>query len=239
MLSTCAEARRRGLSIVSGLSWRRDPATVAAIGRIHAGAIGRPLHAVASSCIGLPWHWPAQPAWTAAETVRRNWIACERQSGGHFVEQQIHPLDKLLWALGDAQPLAAEAIAAGGDGHAGTAVRYHFADGRTLEAGIVRRAGGPDRIEERVHGTAGTCDLRRHATAAGGRHRLGMEALVRAVRSGSREDDGDALCRSTLAALLGRAAAARGGTVSWAALAADPAPVGAALAAGLAALQPV
>ncbi len=223
--AACAEARDRGLSFVSGLAWRRHPATVEAVARIHAGLVGRPLSVRVTSRVGLPWQRPVRPGWTAEESRLRNWITWADLSGGDFVERHIHALDKALWVCGDDDPIAAEPLDHAGSPAGATAVRFRFADGRTVEAVSERRAGAADAIEERVVGTAGTCDLRRpvtagpldrpHAAATPDRARPGMEVLVRAVRVGGRIDDGGILCRSTGVALLGRAAAARGETVAW------------------------
>jgi predicted dehydrogenase len=216
VLAACDAARARGLAFGSGLAWRHDPATTRKIELIHAGGIGRPVSAVVFARIGPAWR-TSGPAATAADT-RRNWISCPARSGGDLVEHQVHAIDKALWAWGDEPPAWVEPV---GSRDAGTAVRYLFADGRVLEAGIARRPGGRDRIVEVVRGDQGGCDLRE---AGVGRHARGMAAFVAAIRAGRPLDEGRHLCRSTLAAVLGGEAAAAAAPVTWPAWAAAARP---------------
>lgn len=227
----CATARRQGLSVVSGLCSRRDEATVGMIGRIHDGMIGRPLAIHAHALIGLPWQKPMQPGWSVEEWRQRNWISFRRFSGGHFVEHHVQAIDRALWALGDACPVAAEAFAAGlpaaerrpagwsiGDCDGRVSVRYSFADGSVVHASCERAAVHQTRVSEIVAGTAGSCDLRRQAAgtaAARGRYQATLDALLLGVRSGAAVDDGPIVCRSTLAAIMGRLAATMPVPVRW------------------------
>jgi len=215
MLATCRRARAAGLSMGSGLAWRHDPATARAIEAIAAGAVGTPRAAAAWSRIGPAWHKPAVAGHSPSEGRHRNWIGVDALSGGDFVEHQVHAIDKVLWAFGDEPPVAVEPLATA---PAATAVRYLFADGRTLEAGISRRAGGRQRIDEWVRGTRGGVDLRAAGTGAG-RHQRSMAAFVRSIRGGTPLAEGLTLCRSTATALLGRAASARRSPLAWEAFA--------------------
>lgn len=218
VLTACAEARQRGLSFVSGLCLRRHAATAETVDRIRAGGVGRPLRAVVHARLGLPWHRPVQPHWTQEDADVRNWISCDRFSGGHLVEHHIHALDRAIWAMGDDWPVAAVPLEAA-DGSC-AAVRFLYDDGRFIDASIDRREGGARWIEERVTGTAGQADLRRHAVGDwrhdGGSpnpHEACAAALVASIRTGRRADDGEPLCRSTLAAIMGRTACAVGSRV--------------------------
>lgn len=222
MLAACRAAAAAGLSIGGGLAWRHDPATMAAIAALRRGGIGQPLFAVAHSRIGPAWRKPRHPGQAADEAATRNWIADGSRSGGDLVEHQVHAIDKMLWALGDETPVVAEPVVTPQEPGL-AAVRYRFADGRVIEAAVGRRPGGPDQVDELVRGTCGTCDLRAAATGAG-RHRRGMEAFVQSVRQSRPLAEGWILCRSTLAAILGREALAAGTALPWA----DPAPAAAA-----------
>ena len=214
VLEASAHAAARGRSFAAGLAWRHDPTTIRAIETIRSGAIGRPVAAVATSRIGLPWHRPVPAGQPLVAADHRNWITCTALSGGHLVEHMVHAIDKVLWAFGDEPPVRAEPRVA--DGRGGTGARYVFADGRVIEAGIARRSGERDRIEEWVRGTHGSRSLR---AAGAGRHARGMNAFVRSILDGAPLNEGPTLCRSTLAAILGREAAAGG--MAWADL--DPA----------------
>ncbi|MFM8734803.1 MAG: Gfo/Idh/MocA family oxidoreductase [Pirellulales bacterium] len=236
ILATATEARLRGLSLVAGLAARRDGATAATIDRVRRGDIGRPLRGVVDARLGLAWRRTPLASWTPAEDRDRNWIMWPAMSGGDFVEHLVPAIDRAFWAFGDEQPVAAvprpSAVALPsrpvGRGESATAVTFVFADGRTLDAAVERRAGIATGTVERILGSGGEADLRRHVVAgmpAAGATlpaacpvdglAASVAALVRAVRSGTRIDDADILCRATLAAILGRTAAGDGREVAW------------------------
>lgn len=240
-----AEARGRGLVVVSGLAFRRDPGTAAVIERIHAGAIGAPRSLIVVAPSGLPWRVPCAAGMTAAEWRQRNWISFADLGGGPLVERQVHAIDKALWALGDAVPAwATGRVRPGhrdrwsiGDVTDRFAVRYHFASGAMLHLHC-RRDGTGDAIpHETVHGHHGVADLltgvvvdsHRHdggppgadptagpKTSDGTRYQAGMDRLLAAIRSGTAVDDGPGLVRATAVAILGREAARSGGRVDFA-----------------------
>ncbi|MFM8705548.1 MAG: hypothetical protein ACKOHG_17135, partial [Planctomycetia bacterium] len=232
--------RAAGLAIASGFCVRHDDRTMELVGRIHDGAIGRPLAVQTHAAIGLPWRKPAGSGHDRGDRPLRNWISFARFSGGHFVEHHVQAIDRAIWIMGDEPPALAEPLdlpaAAGrrgdgptdafGDCPATTAVRYRYADGRSIEASIDRRQQRRDRIVETVIGSAGTGDVVRAsivgrrpwaggAAAGPGRHAAAIEALVRGVLAGRGSDDGETMCRSTLVAVMGRIASERGRATGW------------------------
>ena len=244
--AAAARSRANGLSLVSGFCFRRDARMVEMVARIHDGAIGRPRLVQAHAAIGLPWRQPLEIGRESGECLR-NWISFTRFSGGHFVEQHVQAIDRAVWVMGDVAPLMAEGMASSvcssngaydnaahdngatgaiGDCPAATAVRYTFADGRTIEASIDRRERAGDRIVETVVGSAGSCDLVRGVIAgrhdwtavpqAGpGRFPAAILALVGGVLSGRSVHDGETMCRSTLMAVMGSMAAESGRPLAW------------------------
>lgn len=235
--AAATRARAAGLGVVSGFCHRRDARTVACMARIHDGAIGRPLHVETHASIGLPWRMPLESGRDPASWPLRNWVSFRRYSGGHLVEHHVEALDRAAWLLGDEAPVAVEplphpepqgpeAINAIGDCRAGVAVRYLFADGRTILASIDRRQRGGSAVAEMAVGTAGLCDLHagviagtrgRHVlpSPVAGRHQAAMDALVRGILCGRPADDGRTMCQSTLLAILGSEAAETGVVRRW------------------------
>ena len=240
--AAAARSRANGLSLVSGFCFRRDARMVEMVARIHDGAIGRPRLVQAHAAIGLPWRRPLEIGRESGEWPLRNWISFARFSGGHFVEQHVQAIDRATWVMGDVEPLMAEGMASSvcssngahdnvatgaiGDCPAATAVRYTFADGRTIEASIDRRERAGDRIVETVVGSAGSCDLVRGVIAGRhdwtavpqpgpGRFPAAILALVGGVLSGRSVHDGDTMCRSTLMAVMGSMAAESGRPLAW------------------------
>ena len=240
--AAAARSRAAGLALVSGFCFRRDDRMVEMVTRIHEGAIGRPRLVQAHAAIGLPWRKAMGSGSASGEWPLRNWISFTRFSGGHFVDQHVQAIDRAAWIMGDRPPLLAERMAGSrahhneatgaiGDCAAATAVRYTYTDGRAIEASIDRRERAGDRIVEIVTGSAGNCDLVNcnlvRGTIAGqpgwttvppsgpGRFSATMAALVGGILSGRVAHDGDTMCRSTLMAVMGRAAAETGRPVAW------------------------
>ncbi|MFM8890851.1 MAG: Gfo/Idh/MocA family protein [Planctomycetia bacterium] len=248
--AAAAASRAAGLALVSGFCFRRDRQLGELAARVRDGGIGRLLSARAHAAIGLPWRRSVEDA-SASSRAIRNWISYTRFSGGYFVEHHAEALDRLLWLFGDERPVAAEPLWHGpsassapggsapgrgdrvarpiggfGDCQSGVAVRYHFADGATLEASIDRRERARDHVVEDVSGTEGRCDLLgrsiagRTVWAAGAaprpnRHRAAVTALLEGVVSGRHPHDGRILCQSTLVAVMGRHASETGSRVAW------------------------
>src|SRR5262249_53085662 len=110
VLRTVAEAKKKNLCIVSGLCWRYDSAMRETFQKIHEGAVG---DIVALQCNynanGL-WMVPRQEKWSDMEWQVRNWLYFTWLSGDHNVEQHIHSLDKMAWAMKDEHPIKANGI---------------------------------------------------------------------------------------------------------------------------------
>lgn len=223
--------RRRGLSLASGLQSRHLPVLCATVAAVAGGRIGRLRQGVAIHHLGLPWMRPAQPDWSAEEARLRSWINDDQLSGGGFLHHLVHALDRCSWALGEPTPLLATTDfppaplpAPPARGTAATA-RIAFADGTTLEAGIVRRAGIEDRIEEVIEGSRGRADLRRGTVAGnavpaggpveGGGHAACMASFIASLRGGPARADLATAARSTMLAVMARTAVATGAPVAW------------------------
>src|SRR5213078_2112958 len=104
VLDTCAAAKAKGLSIVSGLCIRYHDGFREAIRRIHDGALGEPTTVFANDYRGGIWVKPRQPGWTDMEYQMRNWYYFTWLSGDFNVEQHVHFLDVCAWVMGDRWP---------------------------------------------------------------------------------------------------------------------------------------
>lgn len=206
-----AEAAERGLSFASGLAPRHGGPAADLVTDIRAGVAGRPLSVTARGDLGTPWLRPAGPGDTAADLTLRNWIWHPRLSGGDLVEHHVAALDKALWVLDDVDPVAAIPAPRTTSG-----VRFTLADGRHIDAALRRRTGAAGVVVEQVRCVHGVRDLRPPASACSPDPlRIGMAALVAAIRAARRLDDGPRLCRATQAAIAGRTALETGAPVPW------------------------
>ncbi|MFT5290163.1 MAG: myo-inositol 2-dehydrogenase/D-chiro-inositol 1-dehydrogenase [Planctomycetota bacterium] len=110
VLAAAAQAKEKGLNLVSGFCWRYHHKYRELYKEIHNGALGD-LRAVYSTYLAAPVQYkPYQEPWSEMEWHIRNWQATDWLSGDHVVEQAIHSLDKMAWAMQDVAPLSVTAI---------------------------------------------------------------------------------------------------------------------------------
>ena len=104
VLKTCEVAKQKGLSIVSGLMLRYSLALNETMKRIQDGAIGRIVTMQVNYNIGGLWNHDRQANWSDMEDQLRNWYYYTWLSGDHIVEQHVHGLDLMAWAMRDEYP---------------------------------------------------------------------------------------------------------------------------------------
>ena len=240
VLAACEEARKKKLSIVSGLCWRYHDGMRETFKRIHGGAIGEIVALQCSYNTGSLWHRSleekAKKGWGDMEWQIRNWLYFTWLSGDHIVEQHIHSLDKMAWAMQDEYPL--KAVGLGGrqvrtapdfghifDHHA---VVYEFAGGVKLFSFCRQQAHTATDVSDHVMGTRGVCHVMEHKIT--GPHAwqypraklktLNMyqaehDELFASIRTGRPINDGTWMTKSTLMAIMGRMATYTGQLITW------------------------
>jgi predicted dehydrogenase len=237
VMQTCEEAKRRGLSIVSGLCWRYDGGMRETFQRIHDGAVGDIVALQCTYNTGYLWMVPRQEGWSDMEWQLRNWLYFTWLSGDHNVEQHIHSLDKMAWAMRDEYPVRASGI--GGrqvrtgpeygnifDHHS---VVYEYANGVKLFSACRQQDGCAKDVTDHVFGTQGTCDVMRHrirgqhpwryrpseGARASDMYQNEHNELIASIRSGKPINNGDYMTKSTLMAIMGRMATYSGQVITW------------------------
>jgi predicted dehydrogenase len=240
VLESCREAKKKNLALVSGLCYRYQRAKRETMKRVHDGAVGDivTLHTNYNTH-GL-WHKDREPSWSDMEWQLRNWLYFTWLSGDHIVEQHIHSLDKMAWAMNDEPPVRAF-------GHGGRqsrtqpefghifdhhAVCFEYANGVKLFSYCRQQNGTHNDVSDYVLGTKGTCDVMKHAITERGasaptwRHRSTKgdkddmyqnehDALFASIRSGNPINDGEYMTKSTLMAIMGRVATYTGQLITW------------------------
>ena len=108
VLETTKLASEKGLSLVSGLCWRYHSAMRAAFERIHDGEIG--------DIVTMQCSYNSRGVWDPRRTREqcdsemeyqiRNWYYYTWLSGDFNVEQHVHSLDKMAWAMHDETPIS-------------------------------------------------------------------------------------------------------------------------------------
>jgi predicted dehydrogenase len=237
VLAACREAQRQRLSIVSGLCWRYHGGMRETFARIHEGVLGEIVTLQCTYNTGTLWHRNREPGWSDMEWQVRNWLYFTWLSGDFNVEQHVHSLDKMAWAMRDQYPV--KAVGLGGrqvrtgpefghvfDHHA---VVYQYANGVKCFSSCRQQAGCENDVTDHVMGTLGTCDVMRHRiagkwpwqyVASRARRRDDMyqnehNELFASIRSGNPINNGDYMAKSTLMAIMGRMATYTGQEISW------------------------
>ena len=237
VMQSCAEAKRRGLSIVSGLCWRYDRGMRETFRRIHDGAVGTIVAMQCTYNTGGLWMIPRQEGWSDMEWQLRNWLYFTWLSGDHNVEQHIHSLDKMAWAMHDEHPVRASGM--GGrqvrtgpeyghifDHHS---VVYEYANGVKLFSACRQQDGCAKDVTDHVFGTAGVCDVMRHVIHGqhpwryrpekngkdAGMYQIEHNELIASIRASKPINNGDYMCKSTMMAIMGRMATYTGRVITW------------------------
>jgi myo-inositol 2-dehydrogenase/D-chiro-inositol 1-dehydrogenase len=234
VLETCELARKKGLTIVSGLCYRYENAKRDIIQRIHDGAIGEIVSLETAYNTGGLWLKERKDGWTEMEYQLRNWLYFDWLSGDHINEQHIHSLDKIAWAMGDVYPV--KATASGGRiqrvdpkygniyDHFNTV--YEWPDGLRGFSSCRQWNGSSTFVNDHLYGTKGTAYLQDHRIS----FRDGTEwkheksgddnmyqnehnELFACIRNSTPKVD-EYMCHSTMMAIMGRISAYTGKTVT-------------------------
>lgn len=234
-------AKQKDLSIQVGFMLRYSKGMQETIKRIHDGQIGRIVTLQTNYNIGGMWSHPQKTEWTDMEWQLRNWYNFTWLSGGQLVEQHVHGLDLMSWAMQNEYP--ERCFGLGGrqsrtdpvyghifDHHA---VCYEYPGGQRTFAFCRMQDGTDPDTSQLVFGEKGTADLLRNTMDgerlwrySGARRRdrgadrdlpyvQEHQALFEGIRSGQPVNLGETAARSSLMAIMGRMASYTGKSVSW------------------------
>jgi predicted dehydrogenase len=235
ILATCEEAKKKGISVVSGLCFRFNLGIQETMKRIHDGAIGEIVAVQETYNCNPPWfrNKDRQDDWTEMEYQMRNWYVFTWLSGDHNVEQHVHSLDKgawamnqelptLVWGTGGRQVRSEITIGHIFDHHC---VTYEFDSGKRLYSHCRRMAGCSNETSDILLGTKGTCDLMknriegekpwRYDGPKNNHYVAEHEALFQSIRNGTPLNQGDYMAHSTMMAIAGRMATYTGKAITW------------------------
>ncbi len=234
VLASAMLAERKGLSIVAGTQRRHEACYIEAMARINGGSLGRVVHASCYWNQGGLWVHDRKPEWTDMEWQLRNWLYFTWLSGDHIVEQHVHNLDVVNWAIGETP---ARCTALGGRqartdskyGHIYDhfAVEFEYPSGATVLSMCRQIDGTPPRVEERIVGTEGKAVTRpgfaviegasawRFRGENPGPYVQEHVSLVASIVNGAGRNEAKTVAESTLTAIMGRMAAYTGQEVTW------------------------
>ncbi len=241
MMASVAEAKKKKLGLCAGFCWRYNLSERALFERIHAGDIGDIRAAYCTYNTGLLWDRTNPQDTTELQRQLRNWYYYTWLSGDHYLEQAVHAVDWLCWAMKDVVPVKAIA-------HGGRQVRtaekygnifdhfevvYEYANGARGFLFARQQAGCANDNSGTFYGTKGTAHEQAFGPAPNHIKNFDGEMTWRyrgerpdmyvqehkeffaSLRSGQPINDGDRMCTSTMVGILGRMAAYTGQSISY------------------------
>ena len=231
-------SKEKGLSATNGFCWRYYQPRREVMSRVHNGDIG-PVLAVETTYNSAGVWEPRKTrdqCKTDMEFQMRNWYYHTWLSGDHIVEQAIHGLDTMAWALGDNPPVSCYGV---GGRQTRTDARYgniydHFSVVYEYPEEIRgyhqcrHWANTTAKVADFVQGTRGRADVFgkkisgpnkfRYRPAAGEKidmYQAEHNEMFAALRSGNPLNNADLAASTTLIALMGRMAAYTGEIITW------------------------
>ena len=242
VMASVEVAKQKNLAVVAGFCWRYDYPRREFYKRIHAGAIGD-IRAIYATYLTGPVK-PMPPADTRpsgmsdVEWQVRNWYNFVWLGGDGLVEQAIHSVDKIAWAMKDAPPLKCTAV--GGrqiPNNEGTIydhieVNYEYANG--VRAFMAQRQTtncygenadyllgskgigsiGSRKAKGGVEISAGE-ETWRYDGPAPNMYQVEHDEMYESIRAGKPINNGERMCTSTLMGIMGRTAAYTGLEITW------------------------
>jgi predicted dehydrogenase len=173
------------------------------------------------------------PGITDLEWMVRNWYNFNWLSGDGFVEQAVHTVDWLAWAMKDAPPARCTAVggrqipAEGGNIFDHMEVNYEWEDGTVGFLAQRQIPGCHNENHLTMVGTKGTAYIDSRGVSITGEnpwryrgdkpdmYQVEHDELFASIRRGKLINDGDRMAKSTLMAIMGRTAAYTGQKITW------------------------
>jgi predicted dehydrogenase len=236
-------AKQKGVAIQHGYCWRFAPGVRELYGKITSGELGK-VRSVYGTYMGSAPK-PLQPGMTKpdgmgdVEWQLRWWTNFEWVSGGPLLEQAVHTVDKIAWAMGDIAPIAA--VANGGRAYRTDAgnvydhynIAYEYPGGVICHLGERQFIGCHTEVVDRIYCEKGIAvapdsptvfDIEQQKRLWVYRPQPGVEQnmyqvchneFFAALRKGEIINTGEYMANSTMLGLLGREAAHTGQRITW------------------------
>jgi predicted dehydrogenase len=234
-LQSVRDAAEKGLSVVHGFCWRYHYPRRATMQQVFDGAIGD-IRAVETTYNSQGVWYPRKTREECSSEMEyqlRNWYYYTWLSGDHIVEQAVHGIDTMNWAMQGALPERAWGV---GGRQVRTAERYgniydHFSvvyeyPGDVRGYHHCRHWPNTDnQVKDYVIGSKGICDVFGNRISGETRWRYRGESnnmyqtehdeMYAALRKGEPINNGEEAATSTLLAIMGRMVAYTGKTYTW------------------------
>lgn len=231
VIASSEAAALKGLAIVAGTQRRHQKLYLELMKRVHDGQIG---DIVAAQCywnMGDLWVRKREPNMTEMEWQCRNWLYFSWLSGDHIVEQHVHNIDVVNWAIG-AMPknimgMGGRQVRVGpefGNIFDHFFVEFEYPNGVRVASMCRQTKGCAERVEERIVGTKGVAlssgEIRgekpwKFDVKETNPYVLEHVDLIASMRAGKPLNEGRQIAESTMCAIIGRMSAYTGRMISW------------------------
>jgi predicted dehydrogenase len=236
VLAACQLAQQRRLSVVSGLCWRYHTAMKETLRRIQDNQIGDIVALQCNYITGTLWHHARQPGWSDMEYQVRNWLYFTWLSGDFNVEQHVHSLDKMAWAMRDQYPVKCYGMggrqqrtgAEFGHIYDHMSCVYEYPNGTKVFSLCRQMEGCFQEVKDYVIGTNGRADLMRYEILGPNAWRFPiaqanqadmyqqeMNELIAGIRNNTPINNGVYMAKSSLMGIMGRMACYTGQLITW------------------------
>jgi myo-inositol 2-dehydrogenase / D-chiro-inositol 1-dehydrogenase len=239
VLKVAEEAKKLGISIVAGTQRRHQTEYLMAMDKIHGGEIGQIVSTRCSWNGGEPWFRPRLKGQSDVEYQIHNWYHFLWLCGDHIVEQHVHNIDVINWAM-KGHPV--KAVGQGGrigrkDGEPEVAgniydlfcIEYEYDGGVPMYSYCSHVPRTTSDVSEMVIGTKGVAKLddikdgcKINGTSVFSRPDKYIRPyvqehvdLMKTIRDGKPVDELTGVAESTLTAIMGRMAVYSGKVVKW------------------------
>ncbi len=235
VIQTSELADQKKLAVVAGTQRRHQFHYLDLMKKVHDGAIGDLMAAQCYWCGGEMlgyWKWferdkmPNDMEWQC-----RNWPWFAWTSGDHLVEQHVHNIDVINWAL-DGHPVKAygmggRAVRKYGNIYDHFAVEFEYPKGIKVLSMCRQMPACSERVSESVKGTKGLCYTDGSTGYIKGENPYKYEGdnpnpyvqehtdLIKSIREGKPINEGKRVAESTLAGIMGRMSTYTGREISW------------------------
>jgi predicted dehydrogenase len=233
IIASSDQAKEKGLAIVAGTQRRHQNHYREILKRIHNGDIGE---IVSGQCYwnGGGWDGPeGKPEnMSDMEYQIRYWFHFTWLAGDEIVEQHVHNIDVLNWAIGShpvkALGLGGREVRAGdGNIYDHFAVEFEYPNGQRITSMCRHMDGCTEDVSERVIGTKGIAYTDGSIGLIEGPNAYKYEGdsnnpyvtehtdLIASIRNGQPLNEGRQVAESTLTTIMGRMSVYTGRAISW------------------------
>lgn len=237
VIELAKKAKEKNLNFMSGFCWRHHNPKQEIFSKVLQGEIGEVNAMYSTYNGGEVWKKKREDGWGDLEAQSRNWNAHLWLSGDSIVEQAVHCIDMMQWAMGEALPTHAEGSGGRqvyddmdkyGNIYDHFAVAYQWENGTRGYHFSRQQNGTAGSYEVELYGQKGYCSAKnRHAIMSGDSawrfrgktndmYQTEHDVLFEKIRSGGTAfNDGERAAHSTMVAILGRMVAYTGQKITY------------------------